>query len=109
MAKSKTDAMGGGASLASLMARMNATPLKVDPASAVGTGSNHVMVRERGTPHSAGVDAGAPAGAGSPVDVDVDVGTCATPVTAHPLPHHMISSCNASYQHSFMTQLTSET
>jgi hypothetical protein len=74
------------------MARMNANPLMVDPTSAVGTGSNHVMVRERGTPHSAGggpgTGAGAPSDAAVPADpaapADVDAGSDTAPVTAHP-------------------------
>jgi hypothetical protein len=78
------------------MARMNANPLMFVPGSAVSTGSNHVMVRERGTPHSAGVGAVAVAGASADAatPADVGAGTDAAPVTAHPLSDHMISSRN---------------
>src|ERR1700733_6360022 len=90
MTKPKTDAIGGGATPASLLARTNANPLMVEPASAVDTGSNHVMVRERGTPQSAGVGAGAPSGSSG-----------SAPVTAHPLSDHTISSRNRDYRAQF--------
>src|ERR1700728_2179372 len=91
MAKSNTEAMGGGARRPSRMARMKSRPDMARPASAVGSGSNQEMTRERGSPHAAGGDAG---GGG---------GTAAPPGTSG---LERIVSCNSAYRMSPMTQLT---
>src|SRR5277367_4444399 len=69
MAKSKTEAMGGGARSPSLIDRRKSRPDITFPASAVVMGSNHVMRRVRSGPQLVGVGAGVRGEAGDVTDV----------------------------------------
>jgi hypothetical protein len=90
------------------MARMKSRPDMVRPASAVGTGSNQVMTRERGSPHDAGGDGGEGGGEegvgdgvtaeGRPSGVTATLGGISGT--------ECIVSCNAAYRMSPITQLT---